>query len=186
MTAADARKARALGLQARIVGAEPPLPETARELVSAMRARLRAASDEGLLATGPAQVQALLKTVDERDGKVAITGGYKDFRRTGQHPRFVREDGAWFHFTLTVAPRRGRQLDLLAYDFGIVFPDGAAPAFVRFDLNPPDHHNEEEGLRSHVHPGTDDFSAPSPLMSPLEILDVLLHDLRLRRKEPRT
>lgn len=92
---------------------------------------------------------------------------------------------AWFHFTLTVAPRHGQQLDLVAYDFELVFPDGSHPLFIRFDLNPPEHHNEDEGLRSHVHPGTDDFSAPSPLMSPLEILDVLLHDLCLKRKEPR-
>jgi len=172
-------------LQERILGLEPPLPDDARQLFSEMRSVLRAASDEGLLATGPAEIHALLKTVTERDGKVAITGGYKDFQRTGQHPRFVRRDGAWFHFTLTVAPRSRRKLDLIAYDFELVFPDGTDPVFIRFDLNPPEHDNEEQGLRSHVHPGTDDFSAPAPLMSPLEILDVVLHDLCLRRKKPR-
>jgi hypothetical protein len=61
------------------------------------------------------------------------------------------------------------------------FHADAKPAFVRFDLNPKDHHNEDEGLRSHVHPGSDDFSAPAPLMSPIELLDVLVYNLRVRR-----
>lgn len=120
------------------------------------------------------------------EGKVAIVGGEKDQSRLKDLPRFKRSDGAWFHFTLTVAERTKHQhVALVGYDFELVFPDGAQPAFVRFDLNPPDHHNEEEGLRSHMHPGTDDFSAPSPLMSPLEILDVLLYDLRIKREKAR-
>lgn len=185
MTAADQRIRRALALQERVLRLEPMLPDDAKALVADMRALLWAASDDGVLATKPREIHALLKTIPEGDGKIAIAGGYKDFRRTGEHPRFVRKDGAWFHFTLTVAARRGKPLDLIAYDFELVFPAGAHPAFVRFDLNPPDHHNQEEGLRSHVHPGTDDCSAPSPFMSPLELLDVLLYDLRLQREKPR-
>lgn len=133
--------ARALGLQERILRSAPPLPDAARKLVAELRAVLRAASDEGALSTSPAETYRLLRTAVEPGGKIAITGGYKDFRRTGEHPRFVRHDGAWFHFTLTVAPQRGRPLDLIAYDFELCFADDARPAFVRFDLNPPDHHN---------------------------------------------
>ncbi len=42
-----------------------------------------------------------------------------------------------------------------------------------------DEENEGLGLRSHVHPNLDDegFSVPTPIMQPLEVLDVLLFGL---------
>lgn len=74
-------------------------------------------------------------------------------------------------------------MELIAYDFEIRFEQGnGQPRFVRFDLNFLGHANQERGIRSHIHPGTDDFSAPSPLMSPLEVLHILLHELRVSRK----
>jgi hypothetical protein len=181
----DTRKRRALALQARILRLAPELPVRPSDLYLQLRNALLAASNDGTLETSLREIPKLLKIVPQSDGKVAIVGGEKDQSRTQKLPRFRRRDGAWFHFTLMVAERAKLPVDLIGYNFEIVFPDGAAPAFVRFDLNPPDHHNEKEGLRSHVHPGTDDFSAPSPLMGPLEILDVLIHDLRLKRAEPR-
>jgi len=48
------------------------------------------------------------------------------------------------------------------------------PSFIRFDLNPPGHPNEEHGVRSHLHPGTDDYSVPSAVFDPIEILDLFL------------
>jgi hypothetical protein len=180
----DAWKQKALALQERILRLEPALPEEPRALVADMRSTLRMASDEGVLATEPGEIFKLLKNSESSDGKVLIVGGYKDFKRTGKHPRFLRTDGAWFHFTLTVERRKKKPLDLLAYDFELCLPEGTPPAFVRFDLNPRDHHNEEEGLRSHFHPGSDDFSVPAPFLSPLELLGVLLYGVPIP-KDPR-
>ena len=138
-----------------------------------------------MLATSPAEIPKFLRMTSRSDGKIAIVGGKKDQSRERNLPRFTRSDGAWFHFTLTVSEQPKVPLDLVAYDFEICFTEEPRPPFVRFDLNPPDHHNEEEGLRSHVHLSTDDVSVPSMVMSPLEVLDVLLYDLRLKRDKPR-
>jgi hypothetical protein len=181
----DPRTQRALALQARILSAAPMLPERPGDLFVQMRNALLSASHNDALATSPGEILRLLKKTTESDGKVAIVGGEKDQSRTRKKAHFSRRDGAWFHFSLTVALPRNGPLELIGYNFELCFPEGRQPVFVRFDLNPKDHHNEDEGLRSHVHPGSDDFSAPSPLMSPLEILDVLLYDLRLKRASAR-
>ena len=76
-------------------------------------------------------------------------------------------------------------LQLLAYDFELRFPEAQVPGWIRIDLNLPGHDNEEDGLRSHLHPGNDDLQAPAPLLSPLELLDLFLHGLRGRGKPRR-
>jgi hypothetical protein len=115
-------------------------------------------------------------------------GGVKNFARDPGLPHFTRIDGAWFDFAVTVRRQRGAPLLLLAYDFEIRMPDELSPpTFVRFDLNRPEHPNEYRGSRSHVHPGSDDFSVPFPLLSPAELLDVILHRVQLEddRTAPR-
>ncbi len=54
--------------------------------------------------------------------------------------------------------------------------------FLRFDLNLPNHNNQDKGKRFHIHPGTDDFMIHSPPMSPLEILHLFLYDLYLSQR----
>jgi hypothetical protein len=61
-----------------------------------------------------------------------------------------------------------------------VFPDGHQPSFVRYDLNERGHENDNRWIRCHLHPGNDDLMIPAPVMSPEELLDVLL-----RRLQPR-
>jgi hypothetical protein len=177
------REQRARALQARICGLLPPIPASPEKLFSELRKSLRDAIDEGKLKTKPHEIFKMLKKSSTSKGEVEIVGGEKNFHRTLDKAHFTRADGAWFDFAITVARASdGKSLILLAYDFEIRFPEHIKPAFVRFDLNQPGHENEIIGLRSHLHPGSDDLSVPSPLMSPLEILDVLLHGLVLPEK----
>lgn len=109
-------------------------------------------------------------------GMLSSSAVRKNFHRDPSLPHFRRDDGAWFDFSITVAQRRGG-LELIGYNFEIRFDDGPT-RFIRFDLNEPDHHNEARHLRAHIHPGSDDLQLPSPLMSPLEVLEIVLHGLR--------
>lgn len=184
----DASLARASSLQAHLCrrGDALDLPEEPKRLLSEMREHLISASDEGLLETPAHDIFNLLKLsaspIDKRPEYRGIYGGEKDLKRTGARRHFRRRDGAWFFFTITVRSRRGQSLQLIAYDFELCFPPTAPgaerlPRFVRFDLNQPGHNNESIGLRSHMHPGHDDLSAPAPLMSPLELLDLVVAGL---------
>ncbi len=165
------------------------LPEDPRALHRMLQSQLVNACDEGILAMKQHDVLHRLKLsdrpLDRQPECKGIYGGEKDFKRGGDKPAFHRRDGARFTFTLTVRPRRGQPLELLAYDFELCFapPDvsgAGAPRFVRFDLNEPAHGNESRGLRCHMHPGHDDLIAPAPLLSPIELLDLFLaEDLAL-------
>lgn len=106
-------------------------------------------------------------TLDE----VAV-GNVRNFRRD-------RQDGAWFDFQLLAREHAGAT-SIIAYGFELRMHGDHPFPFVRFDLNPPGHGNDDEGLRSHLHLGTDDegYSVPAPVMSPLEILDLFLFRLR--------
>lgn len=160
------------------------LPPEPRSLHRELQAHLLRACDENLLAMKPQDIFARLKLSDSplgaRPEYTGIYGGEKDLKRTGEMPHFLRRDGAWFTFTITVRSRRAKPLELSAYDFELCFPerrqvDARLPRFVRFDLNPPEHDNQIKGLRCHMHPGHDDLIAPAPLMSPLELLDLFLN-----------
>lgn len=162
------------------------LPHDPKELLKDLRNYLIAAADDGRLAMKPSEVWPRLKVSDSPVGHppeyLGIYGGEKDLKRTATKPHFVRRDGAWFVFTITVRACRDKPLELIAYDFELCFPgaavrDGGLPRFVRFDLNQPGHENESRGLRSHLHPGHDDLSVPAPLMTPLEVLDVFVTTL---------
>jgi hypothetical protein len=106
-------------------------------------------------------------------------------KRTKTLPHFERFDGAWFDFAVTAFVDFENAIVLQAYSFEIRLPiwtnqpaDEIRPSFVRFDLNKPGHNNEGDGERCHIHIGSDLYSAPAPLMKPLEVLDVFIHGLR--------
>lgn len=73
----------------------------------------------------------------------------------------------------------------MGYDFELRFPGLQPPTWIRLDLNLPGHDNDEDGLRSHLHPGNEDLQAPAPMLSPLELLDLFLHGFRGRDKPRR-
>jgi hypothetical protein len=164
------------------------LPANPEALRREMRSYLVRASDNRLLAMNAHDVFDRLRLSPSPLGPppefMGIYGGEKDLKRTGQKLRFVRTDGAWFHFTITVRTGAKRPLALVAYDFELCFPEHASystglPRFVRFDLNQLEHDNESKGLRCHMHPGHDDLIAPAPLMSPLEVLNLFVTGLVL-------
>ena len=170
------------------------MPVEPKLLLREIRDHLVSACDDGLLAMKPHDVFARLKLkgspLGEQPEYMGIYGGDKDLKRTGQRPRFLRRDGAWFVFTITIRKRDAEALELYAYDFELCFPKrddlpAPLPRFVRFDLNQPGHDNQTKGLRCHTHPGHDDLMAPAPLMSPIELLDLFLNDALVLPERPR-
>lgn len=173
-------------LQERVLSLKPDLPKSSRDLHRELRVLLLDAHNKGLLETPPAKIHQLLKHDRASEPKHhVIVGGQKNFNRDKDLPHFQRDDGAWFDFAITIAQPKKGTVDLIGYNFEIRFErehNDRRPRFVRFDLNPPGHANEERDIRAHIHPGDDDLQVPSPLMSPLEVLQILLYGLRIKRK----
>lgn len=123
----------------------------------------------------------LFKELHARDlhrGAFCIFGGVKNQGRDASLPHFERSDGGWFDFSITVREARGG-LELLAYDFEMRFAPGMGAPFIRFDMNLPDHRNDQRDLRCHLHPGSDDVLVPAPMMSPSEVLAFFIDGARL-------
>jgi len=180
-------------LQLRLEQNVPALPATAVELHEQLGRVLRKAIRDEVLVNGVYDVGQLLRlTPASRSGDLnvfALTGGPKDFGRTGSPQRvshFIRDDGAVIHFALILRERRDAPLDLVAYGFEIYFPSQHPIAFIRFDLNDRRHSNDDLGLRAHLHPGNEDLQLPSPHMSPIDALNFLLYRCRPRRDTPRS
>jgi len=180
-------------LQFRLEQNAPALPATAAELRDQFGHVLRRAIRNEVLKNGVYDAGQLLRlTAASRNGDptvFALTGGPKDFGRIDSPQRtshFLRDDGAVIHFALIVRERQGASLDLIAYGFEVYFPSQQPIAFVRFDLNDRRHNNDDLGLRAHLHPGNDDLQLPSPLLSPLDALNFLIHRCRERRDTPRS
>jgi hypothetical protein len=150
------------------------------------------ASDLRLLLEPPEVIRKhLLRMGPDAGGYFDIAiGTVRNFNRTKDLPHFTRPDGGWFDFQLQVKEGDGRA-DIIAYDFELRLPAGCGFDFLRYDLNPPGHENQDDGLRSHLHLNADDdgLAVPAPVMSPFEILDLFLHGLRRTgriRRSPRT
>jgi hypothetical protein len=177
-------------LQNHALARELALPATAAALGRELRNALIQASNTGALRSSPAEIFQLIQVLAEPPPMVAeqlrerkllrdaycIVGGEKNQRRDPGLAHFVRDDGAWFDFSITVRQRAA--LELLAYNFEIRFPSAMGSPFLRFDLNLPEHRNEHRELRSHLHVGSDDLYVPAPMMSPAELLGLLAHELR--------
>lgn len=172
-------------LAARLQGALCPdaaldLGEPSSHLFKKIRSQLRAAHDEGSLQTSHADIyQHLTHASDPAPGgqRSVITYGKPNFHRVPTEPHLLRDDGAWFDFGLTLDDR-ARSARLLAYHFEIRFPDDAQARFLRLDLNKPEHANEDQGLRSHLHPGDDDILFPSIVFNPCDALSLFIHGMR--------
>lgn len=186
-------------LQTRLENSAKPLPTSASKLYEELRTILHKGIHSDVLQTPAHCIKRLLKLdssqesrkVHELGGTHGIIGGppKKDNKRLeeGINPqeRLVRDDGAVIHFTLTVR-EHPKGLQLLAYDFELYFPSKRPIWFVRFDLNPINHKNDtERAMRSHLHPSHDDLQVPSAILSPSEVLSLLLYGLRIERDAPR-
>jgi hypothetical protein len=162
---------------------------TAQALFKHIRQYLIQAADDKLLEGGQAHVWNVLKFDQRKDGDYFIAvGDVRNFRRDPSLPHFRRtRDQAWFDFQLLLEERTD-SVEILSYDFELrLHGAGKQCSFVRFDLNPKKHNNATDGLRSHMHVNSDDdgMSVPAPVMSPYELLDVMVHGLirtgRVRR-----
>lgn len=188
-------------VQTHVLARALELPSRARELHRDLRNALVRASNTEQLLTSPSEIHRLIKLLPEpppqiaqelqerrlHEGAFCIIGGEKNQGRERSRAHLVRNDEAWFDFSITVR-ERGGQLELLAQDFEIRFPAGMGTPFLRFDLNLPAHRNEAREMRCHLHPGSDDILAPAPLMSPLELLTLFVDGLRWpedrKRRDP--
>ena len=177
-------------LQDRVLGARPPERwKKPSELLLALKRTLRDGYATDLLSS-PDSILEKWVQLDPKvhpnapgppaNGPHEIVGGVKS-SRDPRDAHLKRNDGAWIHFKITVNWDGKEEVQLVSYDFEIVFPAGHTPPWLRIDLNEPGHDNE--GLRSHVHPGNDDLMAPAPMMAPEEILDLFVHGLRPRDAE---
>lgn len=90
-----------------------------------------------------------------------------------------------FEYLLILIDESQKFIEILGFNFEIRFPENYSVQFLRFDLNLPNHRNEERGMRFHIHPGHDDFMIPSPPLSPLEILFLFLNAFPINDR-PRT
>jgi hypothetical protein len=146
---------------------------------------LNTANSDRILKTKLSEIYQFLKKTPSEKNRVLITGGRKDgkanFKRNKDFPHFERVDGCWFDFIILVNDN-GKEAEIIGFDFEIRFPEDHQVKFIRFDLNLPNHNNEERGMRFHLHPGSDDLMIHSPPMSPLEILHLFLYGLPLREK----
>lgn len=168
------------------------LPQRAKDLFRDLRAELIEASNAKAILESPQDVFQRIKLLPEPPAQIldhlrernlhehafCILGGEKNPSRDRQIRHFQRSDDAWFDFSIVVRERSER-LDLLAYDFELRFPPGLGVPFLRFDLNLPQHANEDRDIRCHLHPGSDDILVPAPLMTPSELLTLFLEGAQL-------
>lgn len=142
---------------------------------------LTSAYNEGFLNTKIHEIHNLLKMTSQSQKIIEITGGELNFKRRKELAHFERFDGAWFDFGVLV-DETNKPAIIIGFHFEIRFLKNNPIKFLRFDLNLPDHNNQDKGKRFHIHPGTDDFMIHSPPMSPLEILHLFLYDLYLPQR----
>lgn len=110
-----------------------------------------------------------LRTDMDRNGDhLILLGPTIDKGLTGAH--FVFDSGSRLSFSITIREEGKRSL-LLAYRFHYQLPDGAMPAFLRFDLIDRTHERCLHEPRCHLHPGSDDVRLPMPALAPIDVLD---------------
>lgn len=161
------------------------IEENSRQFWAKILKCLIAASDDKLLINNQNEIRTLLKIakseVIRKKGYTDIVGGEKNQKRRKDIPHFERYDGCWFDFAIILDETK-LPTKIIGFNFEIRFPENYSPSFLRFDLNPPAHDNEERQMRFHMHPGSDDIMIHSPPMTPIEILHLFLYGLELPEK----
>jgi hypothetical protein len=160
--------------------------ETPKRLYQQLINILEVAFEKGILKSKPHIIRSLVKLNKTRQvNEFEIVGGVKNFKRR-KNPDFPnyfeRVDGCWFDFSITII-QNGESVEIIGFDFEIRFPEHLPVKFLRFDLNLPEHANENLGMRSHLHPGYDDFIIHAQPMSPIEILNLFLYGFDIPAKQ---
>jgi len=120
-------------------------------LFAQIRHYLMRASDQRLVDDGPREIRAKLVMSDPAPDvpgathSIGITGP-RNFRRDPALPHFTRRaDKARLDFQISTREASG-QIEILAYAFELVLPEGAPFPFVRFDLNHDQHPTRSWGF----------------------------------------
>jgi hypothetical protein len=160
--------------------------ETPKRLYQQLINTLEIAFEKGMLKTKPHIIRSLIKLNKARQvNEFEIVGGVKNFKRRknlDSPDYFERVDGCWFDFSIMVM-QSGESVEIIGFDFEIRFPEHVPVKFLRFDLNLPEHTNENLGMRCHLHPGYDDFIIHAQPMSPIEILNLFLYGFDIPEKQ---
>jgi hypothetical protein len=179
-----AARGRLEGLEARIGRLAVPMPPKHWQLRDEMRQTLEVAHADGLLKQAVHQIKPLYRSTEpDARGFMVITGG-KRAETWAAGDQLARDDDARFNFTVVARYTKAAAPELVAYHFNLAFPGAHAPAFVRFDCNEAHFADASRDasrspLRCHTHPGHAQMTVPSPVLSPVEILDLILrHHLR--------
>lgn len=189
----------AVDLQGRLESVASGLPQPVKDLKGLrdhLRAVLmRATKDERLqepqheierLLRECAEPGARLKKALPAGARVLLGGGADSGERfsdgTGTAAHFTRADGAHIDFSVTII-EGPPVIKLLGYVFRLEFPKigdiETSPRFLRIDMNLPNHDNQRDGVRVHMHPGHNDLQIPLPWLSPEQVLKLLLYGLDL-------
>jgi hypothetical protein len=174
-----AARQRLEALEARVGQPTVPLPPTSWQLRDQMRQTLENAHAEGLLEQAVHQIKVLYKCIEpDPRGFMMITGGARA-ETWDADCQFARDDDARFNFTVIARYAKTAAPELIAYHFNLAFPGTHAPAFVRFDCNEAHFADASRNaalspLRCHTHPGHGQMTVPSPVLSPVEVLDIIL------------
>lgn len=181
----NAARRRLEALEKRILEAAPAIPDKFWMLKEEIRKILAEAALDGCLRHSFREIEPLIKSSREPDqhGIASIAGGDRHEVWEGKK-QIERNDGARVNFAIQVgypAPLTLRKKpEIVAYHFHLAFQDGHQPLFVRFDLN--EANFVKGGIRDavyspllcHMHPGHGEMTVPSMVLSPQEVLDILL------------
>jgi hypothetical protein len=154
---------------------------SARKLRAEILGILTGGHNDRVLATPIHNIHDLLKLTPKSSNLIEIAGGVRNFKRRRDVPHFSRHDGCWFDFFILIE-EEGKSAQIIGFDFELRFPPELSVPFIRFDLNPPGHNNQDNALRFHCHPGSDDLMVHSPAMNPLEILHLFLYGFEIPEK----
>ncbi|MFO0560792.1 MAG: hypothetical protein U0269_22435 [Polyangiales bacterium] len=165
--------------------------ESAKQLWLAIRSYLTQCSNAEVLRVSQADLWKRLR-LNDAGTEIYVGSKYdavKNFHRDRERPHIERSDGAWFDFALMLRSVDGG-VEVLGYNAEIRFDDGITETqarWLRFDLNPVGHTNDDErSMRAHMHAGSDDWLMPAPAFRPFELLDLLVFGLARREdRKPR-
>jgi hypothetical protein len=163
----------ALQLQLRLLQS---LPVLSGDLLGLLQKRLFLASDRDEILNPPQDIRAVCQRTEKSRDHYQLLIGDPDLRREGHRRHVLRSDGARITGTVTVK-HVNKDIELIAYSWqlaNLTGPTHSSPSFLRFDLDQPGGAHDGEGLRSHLHPGNDDWRVPFVVLHPLEMLDMLL------------
>jgi hypothetical protein len=170
--------------------AAPELPDKFWKLKDEIRTILTDGALDGSLKQSFREIEPLIRNSREPDeyGVASIAGGDRHEVWAGNN-QIERGDGARFNFAIHVGyptHRAPREVpELLSYHFNMAFQDGHQPLFIRFDLNEAKFVTDvartdvardavHSPLLCHMHPGHTKMTVPSMVLSPQEVLDILL------------